>query len=313
MIGLAYIKLDLSAVRVTCDGSQAPIKMCFNIAIIGAIIVLVESSYSLTFLVTLKKLYQHVFDVYFFTPGFRAWSKLGLCDFFSFTIYLTIFAFICSCVPFQGILQFLMTFVHIQAFIGGHARNASCDRVEGLYGLDSTLAYWTTMIFYAMIIPAMYSIGRILVPGLPSGKRVFRFLGRNGYFVEKELYANYTVAVYDIPEAKKTFSETSIIYKYFDAVKSRTNVIVSPDVWFLSTIGLLNLRFLKYKVEKILNMHYADDDIHNEDFPADDKLNILDACNMNLKISEAEQLKSMQNTDFPTYMLVRYAYTTTTF
>lgn len=310
LIGLAYIKLDLSAVRVTCDGSQAPIKMCFNIAIIGTIIVLVESSYSLTFLVTMKKLYQHCFSVFFFAPGFRAWSKLGICDFYTFAAYLTIFAFICSCVPFQGVLQFLMTFVQIQAFIGGHARNASCDRVEGLYGLDSTLAYWTTIVFYAMIVPAVYSIGRILVPGLPSG-RVFRFLGRNGYFIDKELYSNYSITAYDINEEEdKIVSETSvsIAYKYVNAVKARTNIIFSPDVWFLSTIGLLNLRLLKYKIEKILYLHYADDDILDNEFPADDTLQIMDACNMNLKDSEAKQLKSSQSSDFPTYMVLRYIF-----
>ena len=303
LIGLAYIKLDLGAVKVTCDGSQAPIKMCFNIAIIGAIIVLVESGYSITFLVTLKKLYQHVLNVYFFSPGFRSWSKLSICDFYTFTFYLSIFGFICSCVPFQGILQFLMTFVQIKAFIGGHSRNASCDRVQGLFGLDSTLAYWTTMIFYTMIMPTVYSIGRILVPGLPSGQRVFRFLGRNGYFVDKDLYSNYDVIAHENDQKK---ADHSLMYKYFDAVKSRTNIVVSPDVWFLSKLGLLNLRFMKYKLDKILNMHFADDDILEKDFPEDDTLNIMDACSMNLKDTEAEQLQSKQNSDFPTYMLLRY-------
>lgn len=283
--------------------------MCFNIAIIGAIIVLVESSYSLTFLVTLKKLYQHIFDVFFFSPGFRSWTKQGICEFYGFTGYLTVFAFIFSCIPFQGILQFLMTFVQINAFIGGHKYNASCDRVEGLYGLDSTLAYWTTIIFYAMIVPTCYSVGRILVPGLPAGgKRVFRFLGRNGFLVRKDLYSKYIVNVYDVDEKVKMKYENSIALRYFDAVKSRTNIVFSPDVWLLSKIGHINLRFVKIRLEKYLKMHYADDDILDDDFPMGEKLSIMDTCSMNLKDSEAEDLKSKQNTDFPTYMLLRYFY-----
>ena len=309
LIGLAYIKLDLGAVKVTCDGSQAPIKMCFNIAIIGAIIVLVESSYSMTFLVTLKQLYQHIFNVFFFSPGFRSWTKQGVCEFYSFTAYLILLSFIFSCIPFQGILQFFMTFVQIQAFIGGHKHNTNCDRVAGLNGLDSTLAYWTTIIFYAMIIPTMYSIGRILVPGLPTGgRRVFRFLGSNGFLVKKGLYAKYSVNAYEIDEKVKLKYENSIALRYFDAIKSRTNIIFSPDVWLLSKISHLNLRFVKMKIEKFLFMHYADDDIIDDDFPKGEKLSIMDTCNMNLKDAEAEDLKSKQNNEFPTYMLLRYFY-----
>lgn len=152
-------------------------------------------------------------------------------------------------------------------------------------------------------MPTVYSIGRILVPGLPSGQRVFRFLGRNGYFVDKDLYSNYDVIAHENDQKK---ADHSLMYKYFDAVKSRTNIVVSPDVWFLSKLGLLNLRFMKYKLDKILNMHFADDDILEKDFPEDDTLNIMDACSMNLKDTEAEQLQSKQNSDFPTYMLLRY-------
>ena len=69
---------------------------------------------------------------------------------------------------FQSFLQYCMSMVVLVPFIGGHASTGACDNVDGWEGTDMAIATVATLEAWLLLIPAIYEIAKVLVPGLPA-------------------------------------------------------------------------------------------------------------------------------------------------
>jgi len=173
---LANIKIDLSAVNITCDGSIAPISLVIDLVILGAVTLLIESDAQVFVAIGFNSLTSK-FGQTIMLPSYREkvlpgghwynWFKyVRVC------LYVLIVEIINGLNLPQVVLQFLMSFVEVEAFAqkekAAHSSTPACDVLAGSPNIDSFLAYYSTAIAWLLIAPALYEIGRILYPRIPA-------------------------------------------------------------------------------------------------------------------------------------------------
>ena len=65
-----------------------------------------------------------------------------------------------------------MTFTKINTFVETedwmHAYSPECNNVAGFEGLDATIAYYASILARCMIVPVLYEMSNILIPGIPT-------------------------------------------------------------------------------------------------------------------------------------------------
>ena len=94
---------------------------------------------------------------------------MGNIRYFTVLLTLLLAKIIAGVDMFQVFMQFLMTFTSIQEFAEDnwmHASTSECDVVTEYPEYDSSIAFYTTIIAYMMIVPVVYEISKILIPGL---------------------------------------------------------------------------------------------------------------------------------------------------
>ena len=176
---LSSIKIDFSAVGVTCLGAGAPFQLLVNLFVLGVVIIVVESE-----LQTFRGLcFQRTLERYssaLLSREYRRFlvKKLALSDKVRwFSIYvLRLVGLLCVqlifwIVNFQNLLQFSMSLVEIRVFgkvNGLHEFSESCNQVSGYKNFDTLLAYSTSAVAYMLVFPVFYEVSKILCPIVPA-------------------------------------------------------------------------------------------------------------------------------------------------
>ncbi len=177
----ASLNINLEAINITCEGASAPLELFFNLIIIGICVVIIESDFQLFRVLTFNSL-TDVFLLSARQPAYKSWvyhekgaktipSSKGKYA-YNATIMLTLVVRALSGFNFfQAFMQFLMTFVTIKKFTqdnGVHASSIACNQVPEFIDYDHYIAFLSSYTAYIMIIPMIYEIANILVPGTPS-------------------------------------------------------------------------------------------------------------------------------------------------
>lgn len=156
--------VDLTIINVTCTGSQAPLELLVNIAIVVLVLLYIGSDYAIWIEVHLQATLQaYIADC----------TSAGMRTFFfsGWSLKLKAFAlFIVLHVHFM-VVQYSVSFVKLGPFIQSgwvHDSQLVCDGVNAVPNMDTVLAFVSTVIFYALIVPVVYTIGRVLCPGIST-------------------------------------------------------------------------------------------------------------------------------------------------
>lgn len=149
-----------------------------------------------------------------------------------------------------GILQYLMPFITISAFFPYHASSPYCNVIPGFINIDYILSIASTFIFYIILIPVIYTVIIVLVPGVPQNAIDIPYIGT--IFNDNNIM--FTNREHQIFKWNALSKATS----YYSALSS-------PDVWWFSVIAN-DVNDLSAHATTILNPK----DNHNEDKDDDD-------------------------------------------
>ena len=172
MTFVAGFTLDLGAVEVTCQGTQAPIILFVNLVILGTTIIIILSEYLELQFTVLQEIFER--NMYLITRvSFRKYMEENPRNwtsrkYFFELILASLFRCIISIESTHCVMQFLISCVQFHVFIftptGYHASSPQCD--EALYYLDTTLAILSTMTLWLVFFPSVYMIAGVLTPKL---------------------------------------------------------------------------------------------------------------------------------------------------
>jgi hypothetical protein len=169
--------LDVEAINITCVGAQAPIELFTNLCILSLTVLVIESDYQIFRAVT----FNSVTDKFFASitqPCYQKWasrekgtqprSTIKGWVTYALTLTLTLVSTIVGGFDFfQSFLQYCMSMV-VQDFAPYHASTDQCNTVDNWEGTDSIIAFVATSMSYLLVVPALYEIAKVLVPGLPT-------------------------------------------------------------------------------------------------------------------------------------------------
>jgi len=161
---------------------------------------------------------------------------------------------------FQAFMQFLMSVTSISNFVeieGKHDFSPECNAVENFVGYDGNLAFLASCQAWLLLLPIIYEVSKILIPGIPTNpkdkdcgcvERVFEKRYKEPVVatnkIEERNLESALKAVHKGPvatdEAKKPDPGSSIL---LHALKYGT--IVSPDLW-LSTLASMWVRAVRH-------------------------------------------------------------------
>ena len=146
--------INLSAIKVTCTGSQSPLYLLCDVFIVGIVIIIIESDVNVFWTMLspmVSKLRSMVFSQHYF---FRAWITLG---------YLGAAILITQLPDPSKIIQYSMGFVVIKKFfnLSGNVPHIdfvnlspNCDATT-FFPIDSTLAYLSGILALIALPPGM--------------------------------------------------------------------------------------------------------------------------------------------------------------
>ena len=158
---LSYFKIDLGSVEVTCEGSQAPMELIINCFVLGFSVIIIESDFHI---------YQNIIfaNVNMKMAKALATFNLGIENPKTLAMRCA-FAYVVSVGnPLVKILQFAMSTLNFSSFVRYsyimHRWTAPCDEIEGMEGMDSTLAIITSLLAWYVLFPAVYTLAKVVVP-----------------------------------------------------------------------------------------------------------------------------------------------------
>jgi hypothetical protein len=210
---LQFLRVELSVVTVSCQGSAAPLEFLTDLLILGVTVIITESEIqiydSITHLTMLSNYCKTMV-----TKGYRQyfWDKrMGRADSSSerdndeeydqhwshwenrqtwqLKIYLTLLKYFL--IPIQYIITVLTSllaqsvgrkdiFTYVLSYSvsllvlskymshnGIHAYSEVCNTIPGYEGVDYVLALLSSILAYVMLPAGVYTISKVLVPGLP--------------------------------------------------------------------------------------------------------------------------------------------------
>jgi len=185
-----FSSIDLGAimasVNVTCDGASAPLELLTNLVILGVTIIIIESNFQLfraiTFNSVTDKFIQSVSQ-----PSYKAWvyrnrgtsaikTKKGWHHYLWTLSWVLVVRIGGGFDFFQSFLQFLMSVVSLSKFANPeaeypftHKSSPECNHVDGYEYYDKYIALAASVEAYLLLLPAIYELSKVLIPGLPPG------------------------------------------------------------------------------------------------------------------------------------------------
>ena len=169
--------------KVTCKGSQAPLELLVDCFANGFLVVVVESNFHVAVEALLFAV-LHRLGSMLLNPicDIKLNRDRRFCSYNRFSL-----AFLCmslvtilSTTPLVKLLQFLMSLTHARLFFNSkvkifgvslyilHDSTPTCDEnfefpALGV-GIDSLIAYASSMVFLTLMMPVIYTISKVLVP-----------------------------------------------------------------------------------------------------------------------------------------------------
>jgi hypothetical protein len=165
---MGSLGINLSAMQVTCVGSQAPIVLLVNVILFVAIVILIECGVASFLATTFFRAHREYRSVilnsrarntidYPASVKARRWLFSNI-ETAIFSSNLVVYA-----------LQYAVSFISIGEFFqhnGRHASTPACDNISGVPGIDTALAIVSTVMAYLLIPAVMYNTSKLLVPRL---------------------------------------------------------------------------------------------------------------------------------------------------
>jgi hypothetical protein len=179
---LADFKIDMSAVGVTCIGAGAPFQLLLDLAVLGIVILVVESELQtfrgLCFQLTLERFGAKMLSREYRLYGLK--DKTDFCAVLNFygvyvlrLLGLLLVQALFYAINFQSVLQFCMSLVQIKPFVaskGLHAYSDTCNQAPGFENADTYLAHSSSYLAFVLILPVVYEVSKILCPKVPPTK-----------------------------------------------------------------------------------------------------------------------------------------------
>jgi hypothetical protein len=196
---LAQFEISLEVINLTCTGSSAPLKLLGNLFIVGIVLTLIESDFAVFKRITYNGLVEKFREV-ILSEAYRKWTPdnferlsavqplsrfrtvcrryTAITHYFTFHfVWVVLSAFGLSLVNsvdlFQNTLQFLSSKVAISDFASNayisHSWDDNCNVVKGFYHFDTGIAMAASVVAWLLLLPALYEVSTVLIPGLPRG------------------------------------------------------------------------------------------------------------------------------------------------
>ena len=251
---LSNIHLNLESVNVSCSGSQAPLEVLIDIVIVGLFTIYIETNYQVLITQPVQDIIQSSTEVVLFYES-RKIMDWTLLRWIISLFYLALVRCVLRLKPMTGALQYLMSFVSVKAFFPNHAYSTACNNIANFVGIDAALAGVSTFLIYLLIMPVVYTVALVMVPGIPKviripyfGTEVFNlnvFEKREHYYFANDVSSTIDDDDDDI-EKKNTCKNRSRKYwmKFYAFIK----LLISPDVMFLFVIAWQNIHLLIHQV-----------------------------------------------------------------
>jgi hypothetical protein len=174
-----------SAVGITCPGSTAAIRLMDNLLILGIAIIVIESDFAVFKALTYGPLARKNLTM-ISHPVFMQWylHRHGDTKFTRLCYGLKVWAGymadkLLAIDVFTKSLLYLLTLVAFRSYryneiheTLNNGETASCDNIDGWIGVDSDILIATSVAATLMVAPAVYSVSKVLVPGIPKGMAV---------------------------------------------------------------------------------------------------------------------------------------------
>ena len=159
---LSLLAFDLSTVKVSCSGSQAPINLLLDCFIAAAIVISINSDANLFWITRVRTSTQ----------------KLGSLLLNRFYLYKSIFsslsAFIYTIAPFfiaifpspMKINQYLASYISVSLFFASDGRSSSSPNCDAVFSfpIDTMEAIMTTILAVILFPPIVYLFAQVLFP-----------------------------------------------------------------------------------------------------------------------------------------------------
>ncbi len=191
MQALAWIQIEVVTFNVTCTGATAPLKLFFNVIIMGLIMIMTQSEYQLFSAISQTSL-SNKFSFVITTPSYRnktlypprnQWEALKRKAGFSMeyirVLLVTLVSILSERFDFlRTLMQFVVSFVNLSDFVRAngymHEYDASCNAVKGFEDFDKYLALIASVFAWIIFFPALYEVSNILIPGTIPGMPVVK-------------------------------------------------------------------------------------------------------------------------------------------
>jgi hypothetical protein len=178
---MSSIKIDLTTLIITCKGASAPFELMVFLFILGLFIVLIESNYQLFRAVTFMS-FTEKFTQLLSLPSYKSWAyrqngtapyktSFGLCSYLTNYVVLIFARTLGSIDFFAPVLLYTMSLVKIYRFADTnymHEYTLECNLFAGYEDFDYYLALVSSLIAWVFLVPALYEISKILIPGIPK-------------------------------------------------------------------------------------------------------------------------------------------------
>ena len=181
--GFRDLELDLAPISVSCNGAAAPLEILLNLVILGIVIILIESDFQMyravshmsvtnEFLntVVIGEYRKYFFDSYLKTSqSYTSWCKACLA--YTYLCLQVSIAVISAHTDFfQTALLGVVSCVTLNKFVedkGFHKFSPACNQVHLYVGVDHILAVSASIVAWILLMPAVYTLSKVLVPGVP--------------------------------------------------------------------------------------------------------------------------------------------------
>jgi hypothetical protein len=156
---LASLNIDFVEISVSCSGSQAPLRLLFNVIVIGIIVVIVESDLQVFWTCALSnantKAMRLLINRYYMSNH----PNKAIVQFFKA-------AFLSILPPPRKVIQYSIGLLTLSSFFtnnGFTETTANCNLASSL-PMDTILGYISTLLTMSMAFPTIYLFAQILVP-----------------------------------------------------------------------------------------------------------------------------------------------------
>ena len=166
---ISNINIDLSAIKISCSGSQAPNFLLLNCIIVGLTIFIIESDANIFWMTLLKKI-SSKFGSLLFNRYYLFHSFCSTLSIYSLVSYLLLLL----PTPMK-IIQVSLGYVSLSKFFEQGGRSSSSLNCDGAISipLDSLLAVATTILAIVILAPIIFLFGQVLVPSFKLEKEAY--------------------------------------------------------------------------------------------------------------------------------------------